>query len=64
MVAFGGIASFHLSFSGQTGSYNGNFSPQEQVLARKKTSETYIFHTNRTNLKTDATHGIKEVGLP
>jgi hypothetical protein len=29
-------------FSGQTGFYNGNFSPQEQFLAWNRTSETYL----------------------
>jgi hypothetical protein len=63
MATFGGI-NFNLSFSGQPGFYNGNFSVQEQVLAWKGTNGTYLFDTNPTNLKTDVTHGIQEAGLP
>jgi hypothetical protein len=47
---------FQFLFSGQTGFYNGNFSPQEQVLACKRTNAT-------TKLKTAETPGIQEAGL-
>jgi hypothetical protein len=46
---------FQFLFSRQTGFYNDNFSPQEEVLAWKRTNETYLFDTNPTNLKTAAT---------
>jgi hypothetical protein len=47
---------FQFSFTGQTGFYNGNFSPQEQVLTWKRTHET-------TNLKTAETRGIEGAGV-
>jgi hypothetical protein len=33
---------FQFLFSRQTGFYNGSFSPQEEVLAWKRTNETYL----------------------
>jgi hypothetical protein len=41
MVTFDGIH-FNSFVSGQTGFYSGNFSLQEQALAWKRTSETYL----------------------
>jgi hypothetical protein len=36
---------FQFLFSGQTGFYNSNFSPQEEGLAWKRTNETYLYHS-------------------
>jgi hypothetical protein len=45
---------FQFCFSGQTGFYNGNFSPQEQVLAWTNAT---------TKLTTTEAPGIQEAGL-
>jgi hypothetical protein len=50
---------FQFVFSGQTEFYNGNFSPQEEVLACKRTNETVSLLFNPTTLETDETLGIE-----